>query len=249
MPLDEFIVDPTELGNYAEQLLMGKCLTKLGYQWDVPWQNIEFRSPANYNGIGLRLFDVEIAQKWGYHDAPKPDPESARRWEEFVDSTNSYESGPTFEKKFSSCLRKVRDPRSLQVSDQANYVMGLKSQAIDVANTKPAVRESLKGWRKCLADQYSFAVPAIPQDMPPKPLDKKFKSSGSVASAEEIELAVADAKCRDSSGWAAALYRAEWDAETTLVNENRDKLDRIRTEAVAFRKKMLAVVAANAPQP
>lgn len=250
MPLDEFVVASTELGNYAEQLLLGKCLTDEGYQWEVPWQNTDFKPPANFNSIGIKLFTVETAQEWGYRLAPPADQESARRWIEFTQFADSYIPDGSFEEKFMSCLQDVRDPDTMRDSEQLDYVMNLKIQATDVARADPAARRAVGEWKQCLEDQFSFEVPNIPQEMPTASLQERFSSSGSTlssASADEISIAIADATCQESSGYQSARYAAEWDAEVELLEKNRDKLERIRTEAVTHREELLTVIAANAP--
>ncbi|MBW9110160.1 hypothetical protein JNB61_10285 [Microbacterium ureisolvens] len=251
MPLDEFAVASMELGNYAEQLLLGKCLNNKGYQWDVPWQNTDFKPPANFNRVGIKLFDVETAQQWGYGLAPPADEESSERWTEFTQFADAYHPDAKFEDEFLSCLQEVRDPDTMRDAEQLDYIMSLKIQATDVARSDPVAREAAKKWKQCVADQYSFDVPNVPQEMPPASLMEQFGLSGSarvVASAGEIDIAVADAKCQESSGYAAARYQAEWDAEVELLVENRDKLERIRAEALAHREELLTVVASNAPR-
>ena len=90
MPLDEFYVYPVELDNYAEQLLISKCLDRRGYEWPVPWQDTEYPQPENVNSIGFGLFTVELAERWGYSSAPPANKESTRLWREFVEVTDSY---------------------------------------------------------------------------------------------------------------------------------------------------------------
>ncbi len=41
----------------------------------------------------------------------------------------------------------------------------------------------------------------------------------------EIEYAVYDAQCRESSGWTDILYDAEWDMREAFVNQHRTELD------------------------
>jgi hypothetical protein len=252
MPLDEFAVPSTDLGNYAEQLLLGKCLSAKGYRWDVPWQNTDFKPPANFNRVGIKLFNADTARKWGYGLAPPADKDSSDRWTKFTQFADTYDPDASFKDEFLSCLKKVRDPETLRDADQLDYVMSLKIQATDVAKADPAVRKSARKWKRCISAQYSIDFPDIPQEMPTAALAEQFALSGStraVPSAEEIEVAVADANCQVSSGYAAARYKAEWAAETQLLEADRDKLERIRAEATAHRKELLTVVAANAPRP
>ena len=66
-------------------------------------------------------------------------------------------------------------------------------------------------------------------------------------SVEELAAAVADAECRETSGLSAAKYEKTWEEQQRLVTENRDKLDRIRSEATERKSKLLTIVAENAP--
>ena len=251
MPMDEFAVASPELGNYAEQLLVGKCLRGKGYEWDVPWQNTDFKWPDNYNEIGIKIFNVDTAKKWGYRIGSAADPDSSAKWTAFVQFADSYSPDSSFQGKFASCLQDVRDPDTMRDADQRDYVLGLKRQALEVADTQPAVREALASWTRCLLEEHNLVAAPSPDQMPTEAISASFSSKGSstgAPSSEEIAAAVADATCRESSGYSAARYAAEWDAEVDLVSQNREKLDRIRDEAVVHRDELLTVVAENAPK-
>jgi len=251
MPLDEFIAYSPHLGNYAEQLLLGKCLTAAGYQWPVPWRDPEFPPPWDMNRVLYRLFDRSIAERWGYHLSPERDERGAKAWLEFGELVNSRAPDPAFDAKFLECSDAVRDEDTTRDVDALNYVNGLAVQAGQVAEQDPAVRAGVSAWRECVTAKVTFAVPDSTWEMPPPPLDEQFGITGpnktATASAEEIAVAIADADCRESSGLSEARYEAEWDHQLKLVAENRDTLDRIRAEALVHKEKLLTIVAENAP--
>jgi len=253
MPLDEFIVYSPELGNYAEQLLIGRCLETAGYEWPVPWRDPEFPLPEDFNRVGYRLFDRSTAERWGYHYGPSRDERGDRAWLEFRTFIDSLVRDETFQHAFTGCSDEARDEDTMRDIDALNYVNGLAVQAGQVAEQDPAVRAGVSAWRECLTAKVTFAVPDSTWEMPPPPVDEQFGITGpnktATASAEEIAVAITDADCRESSGLSEARYEAEWDHQLKLVAENRDALDRIRAEALVHKEKLLTIVAENAPAP
>ncbi|MGN8552101.1 UNVERIFIED_CONTAM: hypothetical protein OHV15_05915 [Microbacterium sp. SLM126] len=252
MPLAEFQVYPAELENYAEQLLIGECLTAAGYEWPVPWRDTEFPLPANINPSGRWLFDVAIAERWGYHAAPVPDPAEVREWEEFRAFASTYAPDAEFDATFTACADASRDPASAEYIDGWNWIVDLVTQANDEATNDETVEAAAEKWRDCLAPQVDFEVPDNPwSEMPPLAVANEFGLTGdlatAVASPEEIRVAVADARCRDESGATIALYEAEHDAQERLVTENRARLERLRTDTLAHKESLMAVVGEHAP--
>lgn len=63
----------------------------------------------------------------------------------------------------------------------------------------------------------------------------------------EIELAVADATCRDSSGWTRAYYEAQWDAEVAVVQNHADQLKTMKADIEALTAQAQQIVADNPP--
>lgn len=253
MPLDEFVVYSPELDNYAEQLLISDCLGAQGYEWPVPWQDTDFPLPEDMNQVGLRLFTLELAKKWGYHFARLDDPASAELWLEFTETVDSYFPNQELDDALVSCTDKIRakDKDSLSNFDGRNYISELSAQAWDIVEQDPDVVKAVKGWRECLTPQVDYAViQEQPWEGAPSAEQEKWGAvtgSSSAPSTEELAAAVADAECQESSGWASLWYERNWEEQEKLVAENRDKLDRIRADAIERKKKLLTIVAENAP--
>lgn len=252
MPLDEFYVYSPDLGSYAEQLLIGRCLAGEGFAWPVPWRDTDFPLPANFNEAGYRLFDVAIASQWGYHQAPVLNQEEFVQWGEFEAHAQSLASDPAFLDAFAACDEKARLEDTSRDVDGFNYISDLAVQASQVAQERQEVQAAVAAWRECLTSKVDFVVPTDPwTEMPPLAVAERFGIVGpnqtTAASTEEIAAAVADAECRESSGASAALYEAQWDAQSALVDENRNQLDRIRRDAAEHELVLLNIVAENAP--
>ena len=251
LPLDEFRPKAEPLDSYASNLLIGKCLVDKGHEWAVPWQDVSFPQPKNFNAVGYRLFTLQIAQQWGYHFAPVPDPASAEAWSKYGDFAKSHvsELGADWEE-----CNKIADSKVDLAKNAAdyNYVSSLQVQASDAATQDSTVQAAIAKWRACLSSQVSFSVPDNPWvEMPPLAVGAQWGLIGPhktpTPSEDELTAAVADAKCRETSGVSTALYDAEWAHEQELIGKNRDKLDRIRDNITKNTKELLEIVAANAP--
>ena len=111
--------------------------------------------------------------------------------------------------------------------------------------------KAVKAWRECLTPRVDYAVTQEqPWEGAPYEVAEVWGAvtgSSSAPSAEELAAAVADAECQESSGWASLWYERNWEEQEKLVAENRDKLDRIRADAIERKKKLLTIVAENAP--
>lgn len=252
MPLDEFKVFNPSLSNYAEQLLIAKCLEGQGYEWPVPWQDTDFAQPETVNDTDLKLFNIDIARRYGYHDAPMPNTAEVLAWAEFTAWTNTYDPDSEFHSRFEACGEDARSDQTVAGADGLNYIASLEMQARDETLSNDAVRDAAQSWKSCLSELVTFELPKDPWgEMPTTAMAQEYGIYGSnpseVASSEEISVAEADAQCRDSSGYAEARYEAEWVAQEILVTNNRDKLDRIRSDAVAHTDDLKTLIAENAP--
>lgn len=252
MPLDEFkVFDPT-LSNYAEQLLIAQCLEGHGYEWPVPWQDTDFPRPKTVNDTDLKIFNSDIAASYGYHDAPAPNQDDQLAWAEFTAFANEYDPDDQFQSRFLACGNEARDDQTVQDAEGLNYIAGLEIQARDEISADPAVREAASAWKSCLAAVVAFDLPDDPwTEMPTTAMAEEFGLYGpdvtEQAGSEELAVAIADANCRNTSGYNASRYDADWNVQERLVANNRDKLDRIRAEAVAHTAELKTTIAENAP--
>lgn len=252
MPLDEFKVFNPSLSNYAEQLLIASCLEGQGYEWPVPWQDTDFAQPETVNDTALKIFNLDIARRFGYHDAPVPNPADALAWTEFTARTNTYDPDDEFRSRFDACGEDARSAQTVAGADGLNYIASLEMQARDEISTDDTVRDAARLWRSCLSEFVTFELPKDPwTEMPTTAMAQEYGLYGphltEVADSEELSAAEADAQCRDSSGYSEARYQAEWAVQEILVTNNRDKLDRIRNEAVAHTDELKTSIAENAP--
>lgn len=142
---------------------------------------------------------------------------------------------------------------------------------------EPAVKKASASWKKCIsAAGYDVSISAPVGDegeqMPTQklgielgfyaPPPSKFPTNGRTygdtevdpdtagprrSTPAEIELAVADATCRDSSGWTKAYYEAQWDAQVRVVQNHADQLKTMKADIEALTVQARQIVAENPP--
>lgn len=117
----------------------------------------------------------------------------------------------------------------LTISEQMNRGIPFDQKSTDL------LEQSATQWRECMEPLGIVDLPDEPSD--PRnlvPMDSSLRQRWNIespadpsASAEEIEYATHDAKCRRSSGWFDNYYEAQWNAEQKFVDEHRDELEPI----------------------
>ncbi|GEB47282.1 hypothetical protein MTE01_32270 [Microbacterium testaceum] len=248
LPLDEFAPEFSNLDNYAEQLLLASCLSNENIKWPVPWQDIEEPTSPVFNQAGRRLFDLEIAQKYGFRTNLAPS-KSSELWEAFV----TYEpSEPGFQEAFDTCLEGIRKEHPVSSFDDSVLVTDLISQIQSEASLSPQVQQAADLWRSCMQPLGFGQIPASPSEFPSSELLTELGSAPPFKtiepSAREVEVAVAYADCLDSSGYSAALYETEWTLQSEAIERDRANLDRVRDSVESRERDVRAIIAANAPR-
>lgn len=247
LPLDEFVPDFSNVDNYAEQLLLASCLGNEGIDWPVPWQDIEEPTSPVFNPAGRRLFNTEIAEKYGFRTNLGPS-KSAQLWESFL----IYEpTEPGFQDAFDACLADIREEYPVLDTEDGLFVTGLVTQIQEEASLAPEVQEAADRWRSCMKPQ-GFGRLADPDEFPSTELQEELGSVPPLETVEpsvrELEVAMAHATCLDSSGYSAAMYDLEWKLQETAIERDRAKLDRIRNAVHARETAVREIIAANAPR-
>lgn len=250
MPLDEFVFTSSPLRDYAEALLEQECYAEKGVEWDVPWQPMDRGFGPAFSNSGQRLFNVELAQQYGYHKAPN-DWENKEAWTEFVESRPAIaESTPGFDAIFRECGDFSRGRLPLPSDEDRNYAADATSQSLQDALLEPKLEDHASAWADCMLEAGYRDLPANPELMPPDEFAGQWAIDDpfSVAGQDEISMATADAQCSKSTGWDQALYDMQWDKQEQFVLGNADRLVRIR-EAIKSEREMLeTAVAENAPR-
>ncbi len=235
LPLDDYIISPFEwdLGNYAENLLAEQCMNSHGYEWSVPRRDVDsLAPPATQSASGRRIFNVDIAKTYGYH---QPDwlPENVVKAEQALGSQVLSAEKQT---ALDSCI--TEDARTTLPLPQNYEQLGtyLANDALARALESEEVVSAIQQWRTCMAPAGIDDLPESPLGMPGESLAAEWRvgEPDTVASVAEIEMAIDDATCREQSGFDVALYTAESRFQEAALSENADALLAEQREAQSY---------------
>lgn len=246
MPSDYYNPPDIKLEYYALDLTMQGCLEEAGVPFRVRTFDVDAPHPETETATMHRLFSVEIAQKYGYQQAPDPriNLEDNKALDEIskVWTDQQYDDYARCSDEAAKSLGMVSEP----------YHFGFNT--VEDPMSDPKVVEALKKWRECIAPLGIADLPAdaTPSDMPTPGLIEQWAWPQDTppwekppASAAEIEVAVADAKCQESSGWNQAVYDAAWDAELAFLKDNFVEINARGERYRALTEKYLEVIKNN----
>lgn len=223
LPLDQFGQVDAEATQYAQNLLVARCMEKHGFAWPIPPYKPGEPPTATWNRAGRRLFNVPIAQRYGYRLAPQRDPAAIA----LAIELNSRQLEPTEEAAKNDCVEEM----NIELPMPGDFVSSLRAAAYDAAMASEEIAVATEKWRTCLEPLGISDLPETPMDMPSPSIGKQFgvgrELSGPPAS-EEVRIATEDARCRDSSGFSAGLYDQEVERHLDAIAEHEDALERVR---------------------
>jgi hypothetical protein len=114
------------------------------------------------------------------------------------------------------------------VSAAQNDPTNLNMWAVDTS--VPRLQEDAAQWRECMAPLGIADLPSEPWDTsarPPQSLQDRWgwDSAGETPSADEIQVATHDARCRQDSGWFDDFYDETWNQEEAFIDQHKAELD------------------------
>jgi hypothetical protein len=258
LPLDAYRWPTVDKLQVALQLLAQQCIQAHGYEWVVVTDELWAGPGESWSAANRKLFTVHLAEKYGYGNSFPTDVSDAVQ-NRIVDADLANRAtasqaedvtGPCLD----GALRKLGlagnpedDPHSLAAD--------LGIAASDEAQKASTVQTATRRWRACMVKVGLPDLPADPTEMPPESIRKLAPavdaptrpSDRTTVPAEERRVAVADAKCQASSGWATAMYNAQWEAEVRAVAEHADELARQAAKIRKLERRAEKVIAADAP--
>lgn len=244
MPLDAYMV--AEQLDSAVDVFIEPCMQERGFTYRRPAVDVTKRSET-VTVSGRNLFNVEVARQWGYGGAPDPNADALR-----ADAAESMHWSAEQQDQFQECLDSARVQFPAQRIN--NVVTSLSFSAWSGAKNAPEVLEAAERWVHCMqplgfsdlpdgpnADGGGTPTPSMVEAYTGVPYDATFDGAAPEQTAEqraeEIRIATFDAECQESSGYAQALYDAEWDRQVSIVRENEDALTRLLDEKAAYEEK------------
>jgi hypothetical protein len=252
MPLDEYLAPSWDPVTYATQLLAKECMDKTQYDWPLPAQTVEPPTGESWNDVGRKLFNPELARKYGYGNSPEhviPEAERAAN-DAFVAAANGMDDqgGAAFDSCWDRASKKLRTQ-----SDPTELAQSLQTAGETSPHDRALVRTAVQKWKKCMAPAGVADLPSDPNEMTPTlflsedAVGANIDNTDSIVSDREREVAVLDARCQRSTGWLQASYNAEWDQQAEALRTHADDLKRNQAEALRQRQRALSVIAEHAP--
>ena len=225
LPLDDYIAGDVyvDITDYAESLHTVNCMQEKGYDYSFPRIDIStFTKPATSSPSGRKILTTQIAEQFGYHldNTHHTDIKLASEAIEHRDFTEQEDDD------LSACIKKLRAEVTKGTSTSVHLAASLANQALTDATKHKDVKNAAKKWQECMKDA---GIPDLPDDpelgMPSESISSKYLADiNDTAKPEEIKIAVKDATCRDDSGYAEALYNAEWEEQRKTLAKNADRL-------------------------
>ncbi|WP_371163777.1 hypothetical protein ABYF32_05665 [Buchananella felis] len=209
-----------------------------------------FPEDAPTGKLADRLFNVRIAQKYGYRPAPNPQ----NPWtEEQQRAGDGFAGNSSLRDEWKKCMEPASEEflarygeSQLDVSNRLSGIADLNRVGVN-RDSMQAVAAAQR-WRECMAPLGIPDLPEQPFDKTryhiPETLQQRFDwYAGGQPGAEEIEFAVHDAQCRVSSGWDQTLYEDEWAQQEAFVNAHRAELDAAAQQSEQDAIKLRALLA------
>lgn len=238
MPLDPYTVS-SQYG-YVVHLLIEPCMEEHGFSYDPPKVDISLTSSTE-SVSGRSLFNVDVAQTWGYGGEAPPNSEAIQ-----TAQAESLTWSPEQNEQFSACISEQREVLPEDWARINNTVSSLANSAWTGAIRAPEVLDAAEEWVACMQPLGFSDLPSSPNDADGgTPTDAMMASFGVVEDglaetqtpeqqAEEIRIATFDARCQETSGYADALYEAEWSRQVSIVEDNKDALASLLEEKEAY---------------
>ncbi len=242
------------LEQHASDLLVDQCMAEAGFDDYELMNSSAVPFPETSPHGNATLFNVAIAQKYGYRMAP--DPSYKISWEKIdLQGGGYYDNKPeSFKNQWYACLDEVQvelhgPPTTEYLEVDENGPIPIESQLnrFMVDTSSPELQAAAEQWRTCMAPQGISDLPEEPWeagtlDLPESLMTRLDYWPTGDPSAGEISVATADAQCRESSGWTNLLYEATWDQQAAFVAANETEINGIVAENEAEAARMRSII-------
>lgn len=256
LPLDPLFASPMErLRLYAHDLLAQACMAEAGFNDYEILTTPSAPYPATRPHGNGTLFNVAIAQAYGYRMAP--DPGYKPSWEKIDLGGGSYwDSKPAaFREQLDRCNDEIHprlfgEPGTQRldpgINEEDSFLSRLNRFTVDTSS--PELQAAASQWRDCMAPQGIADLPEEPwtptirSEMPPSLQTRFDYHPTGDPSADEIAVATADAQCRESSGWTHLLYEATWDQQAAFITAHQTDVDAFLAREEETAEKMRQII-------
>lgn len=213
-----------ERAHIAEQLVVRECMKDVvELPIDRAAEDPTFFEPRTHQARKTE----ELAAQWGYafhypsftQPEDPADTEAARAHREQVLAT------PEGQAALTECQAELRE----RLPEPPILAMWeIEFAGWEAADVDPAVLEAAAAWRVCLEPAGVIDLPEDPMNMPSRSIQEAMgiPDTGALnaplppASQWERDVAVADVRCRESSGWTQARWDARIQGELAAIGQD-----------------------------
>ena len=256
MPLDQYVGVGAIASGYAQELMIERCRTDEGGDGStVPWRDVA-AATTSAERQPVRAFDLADARERGYHVLPTADA-GEDAWRAFVlrpvSAAESIARDRCLDRLYSEHPELLSGDLGTGTGTVSDIAIRLSDAAFRDARDDDAVLDTVPACLECLQPVAAagWELPPTPAGMPTDAMAGAFASSDPTTPVTEAELdvATADAACRESSGYLDALYDAEWEHQLTVPHDYGERLSQVDTGAVAAAKRTVADALARLTPP
>ncbi|WP_110589789.1 hypothetical protein [Microbacterium suaedae] len=223
LPLDDFLLSDMQLkkSSYAGALLLSECLARQGIEIAVPF--VDFDAAYGDQVHKRSMLTRGLAEEVGYRGPDSRTPAGIAAWEEYRTTQRS----DVELKAMDACRTELGDEMPSYGNDVVNFTSSFAASAFQGAAASGEVTTAADAWRECVAAYGVEDLPDSPYMMPSESVRIRFglnpakDTPPAPLTQAEIDLALADVDCRESSGYHQALYDAIWEREARLLEENQ----------------------------
>lgn len=224
LPLNQFH-HPVSVArrDFVRNQLFFPCMQQQGYDLgEMPPASFPFDG-VTVNAAGRGLFNEALASQYGYGGpAQAAVPSTAEATLARLDTPEGAEAQQACAEEVGAAIPPAPSTSLLASLEAAAYTSAFESEP---------VRQAAARWRECMEGVGVADLPPDPGPMPSDSLRSRFEAAkleDGTAGPDEIRVAEMDARCRESSDWAAMLYATEWDNQVGLLRDNEAGLERLR---------------------
>ena len=235
LPLDEVSISSSTWPNYVENVLVKNCMDLKGVEWTIPAApDINGATPKSTNQFGRRIFNQKVASELGYRQDGGATKEQLE--------LNGRKLTDQQQTAFNECVAKMR--KEVPAPPQS-LVFDYASAAYSSTMADPDVLDATEKWKRCLSEQgYGQYVEGADNygDVAVKVLEELYGTDSPTSDqpvvAKEIEIATADAKCQESTGYFTVVYATEYDEQLRQAVGHESQLRAQREAMTQYTKKI-----------
>ncbi len=242
LPFDAYKTTPEQratLGD-AHNLLVARCMRERGVAVEPPAEDaalIAALDPGNSRRYGVA--DTEAAGRYGYHLARPPSPDTTAAWAAGLSAATRghlYGTGGRH-----GCL----DRASLVLERGARkadwpWLSRQDALTLEQSAKTPEVVAAAGRWRACMTGA-GHAYPSPEAAI----TDSRWNLDERAVTEDEKRTAVADTRCKWSSGLVAAWHAADAELQRALVRDNAARFAALRADLAYRLRRASAVLAAH----